>query len=64
MITVPSIYNEGVDAAHLGTHMSGKDTPLGFTFCYYKDGSVERWNFLSGCVAAYMGDEGRIPGEQ
>lgn len=63
MLSVPSIYKEGIAAAHLGTHMSNRETPLGFTFCHYRDGSVERWNFIGGCVAAYMGEDCVIPGE-
>ena len=40
------------------------DMPLGFTFCPYRDGSVERWNFIGGCVEAYMGQDCVIRGEQ
>lgn len=64
MLVVPGIYREGVDAAHLGTHMSSIATPLGFTFCPYSADSVERWNFLSGCVQAYCGADAPIQGEQ
>ena len=64
MLTVPRYYDEGVQAAHMGTCMSSVPTPLGFTFCPYRDGSVERWNFVGGCIMAYMGDEVRLQGEQ
>jgi hypothetical protein len=56
MIIIPPIQKEGVIAAHAGTHMSSSESPLGFTFCHYRNGSVERWNFLVGCIAAYFED--------
>ena len=64
ILVVPDIIREGVAAAHVGTHMSSIEAPLGFTFCPYHAESVERWNFLSGCVHAYCGVDAPIPGEQ
>jgi hypothetical protein len=64
VIEVPKIYKEGIWAANLGTHMHSTETPLGFTFCPYRDGSIERWNFIGGCVAAYMQKDVPIMGEQ
>jgi hypothetical protein len=64
MLTVPKFFQEGVLAAHIGTCMSSVPTPMGFTFCPYRDQSVERWNFVGGCAHAYMGEDARIPGEQ
>jgi len=63
MLVVPAYYEEGVRMAHLGVHQSAIATPLGFTFCPHRDGSVERWNFIGGCVAAYMGQDEPIRGE-
>ena len=64
MLVLPTIFQEGVMAAHMGTHMSSREFPLGFTFCPYRDESLERWNFLGGCVEAYMGADRLIRGEQ
>lgn len=64
MIHVPEFFREGVVAAHVGTRMSDISHPMGFTFCPYPDQSVQRWNFIDGCVHAYMGEDTHIPGEQ
>ena len=63
MLHVPKYINEGQRAAVLGSAMSTVETPLGFCFSPYLDGSVERWNFIGGCVAAYIGDEAPLQGE-
>lgn len=63
MINVPKYYKEGYDAAVVGVAMSGVETPMGFTFCPYPNDSVQRWNFVGGAVAAYMGQDVALPGE-
>jgi hypothetical protein len=63
MISVPKYFNDGVQAAHVGVAMSTIATPMGFTFCPHRNESVERWNFMGGCVLAYMGTEEQIRGE-
>ena len=63
MLVVPSIVREGAAAALLGSHMSAQEAPMGFTFCPYRDESVERWNFLCGCIAAYCDVDATIAGE-
>lgn len=57
MLIIPEIQREGVKWANIGTAMSSSATPIGFVFCPYNDGTVERWNFLSGCVGAYFGGQ-------
>ena len=57
MLVVPEIQREAVKAANVGVSMSSSATPLGFTFCKYSDGSLERWNFLCGCISAYFGEQ-------
>jgi len=55
MLDVPAIVQEGIDRALLGTHMTDRAHPQGFTFCPYPMGSVERHNFLLGCESVYFG---------
>jgi hypothetical protein len=55
ILDVPSIVKEGVDAARLGMNMTDQAHPYGYTFCPYRDGSVERYNFLLGCESVYFG---------
>ncbi len=64
MLELPAIYREGSHAATIGTAMSSQATPFGFTFCPYRDQSVERWNFLGGCVEAYFGGDEPLRGER
>ena len=63
-ILVPEIHNEGQFAATHGLAMTAIESPLGFTFCPYQHGSVERWNFLSGCVQVYMAPDAVTRGGQ
>lgn len=63
MINVPKYYEEGIRAATNGVAMTAIEAPMGFTFCPYRDNSVERWNFIGGCVRAYMGAEEPLRGE-
>lgn len=55
ILDVPSIVQEGVDAALRGTNMSDRAHPQGFTFCPYHMGSVEHHNFVLGCESVYFG---------
>ncbi len=64
LLEIPLIQREGIAAANLGVCQSSKETPMGFTFCPYAHGSVERWNFLGGCVVAYMEQDRPVLGEQ
>lgn len=63
IIIVPEFERQGQDAAVAGVGMSAPSWPLGFTFCPHQSGSVERYNFLRGCVRAYFGGDERIQGE-
>lgn len=51
-IILPSIQIEGNIAMQLGRALSSAANPDGFTFCPYPIGSVERANFLEGCIYA------------
>lgn len=50
MIALPSIQREGMNAMLMGRSMRSPTHPEGFTFCTYPVGSLERMNFLEGCV--------------
>ena len=64
MLQLPSIFREGAHAATVGVHQSSREMPFGFTFCPYRDQSVERWNFLGGCVETYFGGDEPLRGEK
>lgn len=51
-IDVPAIRREGKDAMLNGRRMRAPGMEERFTVCPYKDGSIERDNFLRGCIEA------------
>lgn len=54
LLAIPKYEKEGRAAALAGSRMSSMETPMGFTFCPYADGSLERYNFLVGATEVYF----------
>lgn len=51
-IEIPSIQREGFNAMISGLAMRDISSPDGFAFCPYNFGTIERSNWLAGCIAS------------